>query len=509
VSTAVCGDADGDAVVTDVDATRVLRAAAALPGGCEAEVCDVDGNGEISDRDVVLVLRQAAGLPAALGCTPVLAPPGDPLSGGETTVFNATSGAFGFPAENLSDDERRDFFTGNALFNRNWVTAPSSTTGIDGLGPVFNARSCSACHPDDGRGRPPIEPDEDAVALLVRLSVPGEDALHGAIPEGSYGLQLNPFGLLTVPGEGRVVITYTAIPGTFADGDPFSLRRPTVALADLAYGPLDPATLMSARVGPGIVGMGLLAAVPDELLTDLADPDDQDGDGVSGRTNVVHDALAADPAIGRFGWKANVATIEEQTSGALLGDIGITTPLFAQENCTGAQTACSDAPNGGVPEADQEKVHLISHYVNTLAVPARRDLDDPVVRQGEALFESAGCAACHVPTLVTGPFPSTPALADQTIHPYTDLLLHDMGDDLADGRPDFAASGREWRTPPLWGIGLVPVVNGHALFLHDGRARGLAEAILWHGGEAAGARDAFRRMTRPARAALIRFLESL
>jgi CxxC motif-containing protein (DUF1111 family) len=423
-------------------------------------------------------------------------------------VFSTSREAFGFPAANLSADERRAFFTGNALFNRNWVAAPASTSGIDGLGPVFNARSCSACHLRDGRGAPPEGPGDDGVSLLVRLSVPGGDPMRGTVPEPRYGSQLNPFGVLGVPGEGRLVLAYDERTGVFRDGVPFGLRAPVHELVDLAFGPLDATALTSARVGPAIFGLGLLAAVPDDTLVDLADPNDADADGVSGRPNLVWDGGSETAALGRFGWKANVADLEEQTAGAFLGDIGITTPRFPEDDCPAVQTACQAAPNGGTPEADARVLELVTFYVATLAVPARRDVDDPIVRQGEALFARAGCAACHVPTLVTGDA-AVAALADQVIHPWTDLLLHDMGAGLADDRPDFDAGGREWRTPPLWGIGLVPVVDGHTLFLHDGRARNLEEAILWHGGEGARARAAVVRMPAPARAALLRFLESL
>jgi CxxC motif-containing protein (DUF1111 family) len=213
--------------------------------------------------------------------------------------------------------------------------------------------------------------------------------------------------------------------------------------------------------------------------------------------------------VGRFGWTANAPTIEQQTAGAFLGDIGITTPLGLEEDCTAVETACRNAPTGGTPEVDQLKLDLVTFYITLLAVPARRDVDDPVVRHGETLFASAGCVVCHLPTLVTGDLPGFPAVSRQTIHPFTDLLLHDMGPGLADGRPDFQADGSEWRTPPLWGLGLVPVVNDHTFLLHDGRARGFAEAILWHDGEGAAAREAFRAMTADQRAALVRFLESL
>jgi CxxC motif-containing protein (DUF1111 family) len=508
---ATCGDADASGVVDVLDAANVLRAAVGLPSACAAHAaeCDVDGSGLVDVVDAANVLRAAVDLPAAQSCPAEIPGPGDPLSGGATTVFDVSRSAFSFPARNLSSAERPDFFTGNALFNRNWVTAPASTTGQDGLGPTFNARSCSACHFKDGRGRPPIAPEEASESLLVRLSVPGTDEVGGPVADPRYGLQLNGEAILGVPAEGAVTIAYVEEPGTYGDGDPYSLRRPILAFDGLAFGPLAAHLQTSVRVAPAVFGLGLLAAVEDATIAALADPEDGDGDGVSGRPNLVWDRLARATVPGRFGWKANVATIEEQVAGAFLGDIGITSPLFPVENCPPAQTACAAAPNGGVPEIDQITIDFVTFYSHTLAVPARRDVEDLEVRRGEGLFAAAGCVACHAPTLTTGDFPAIPALAVQTIHPYTDLLLHDMGEGLADGRPDFAADGREWRTAPLWGIGLVATVNEHTLLLHDGRARDLAEAVLWHGGEAEAAREAFRHMSRADRAALLRFLASL
>ncbi len=434
---------------------------------------------------------------------------GDPLSGGATTVFMATEAAFGQPARNLPLDQRTDFFVGNALFNRTWVTAPSSTGGSDGLGPVFNAASCSSCHFRDGRGRPPLAADEPFVGVLFRLSIPGTAAEGGALGDPNYGDQVNPRAILGVPPEARPTVSYTEISGAYGDGEPFSLRAPSYDFADLAVGPLDPEIRVSPRVAPFVIGLGLLATLDEATLLERADPDDRDGDGISGRPNVVWDRRQERAVLGRFGWKANQPTLEQQNTGAFLGDIGLSSPLFPEQNCTPVQTACLAAPDGGDPEVDQQKVDAVTFYTRYLAVPARRDVDDPVVLHGEALFADIGCASCHTPTLVTGTDPDAPPLSDQRIHPYSDLLLHDMGDGLADGRPDFEADGREWRTPPLWGLGLVTVVNHHTLFLHDGRARDVAEAILWHGGEAEAAREAFRLLSSDERAALVRFLESL
>jgi len=457
-------------------------------------------------RHILIALLGPAALAAA--CGPA-AEPGEELSGGETTVFDQGRGAFSLAARNLQGERRDRFFVGNALFNRSWVTAPSSTTGQDGLGPTFNATSCSACHFKDGRGAPPADAGEEFLGLLLRLSVPGQDEHGGPPGDPNYGGQFNHRSVLGVPAEGRSTVTYEEVPGAFPDGAPYSLRRPSYVLSDLQFGPPAPGLMLSPRTAPAMIGLGLLQAVPEETILARADEDDAGGDGISGRPNLVWDPKAGGTRLGRFGWKANQAGLEQQTSGAFLGDIGITSPLFPSENCPPTQAACAAAIAGGSPEIDQDKVEDVTYYSHLLAVPARRDWQEPQVLRGKAAFLAAGCGACHAPSLVTGTLDGFPELSGQTIRPFTDLLLHDMGEDLADHRPDFLATGREWRTPPLWGIGLVAVVNEHTDFLHDGRARNLAEAILWHGGEAEAAREAFRAMDEDERAALLRFLESL
>lgn len=434
---------------------------------------------------------------------------GSELLGGETTVFDATPIAYSFPARNLSSGDRDVFSLGDHFFNRNWVAAPASTSANDGLGPLFNATSCSACHRRDGRSMPPQTARDSRAGLLLRLSVPGRDAHGGPLAEPTYGGQLQPSGIVGVPAEGEYVITYEEVPGAFLDGEPYSLRRPTYAIRSLAYGPLAEGTLVSPRTAPAMIGLGLLEAVPEETLRALADPDDVDHDGVSGRLNVVWDVAAGREAIGRFGWKANVPTVEQQVAGAFVGDLGITTRLFSEEACTSAEPACRAAPSGGSPELSDDTLAEVVLYSRSLAVPARRAIGDPVARRGERLFDDARCSSCHRSKLVTGSSSPIAALRAQTIRPYTDLLLHDMGPELADGRPDFGASGTEWRTAPLWGLGLVSTVSKHTLLLHDGRARDVREAILWHGGEGAAARDAFRAMSRDDRAALLAFLASL
>jgi CxxC motif-containing protein (DUF1111 family) len=434
------------------------------------------------------------------------------FAGGEATVFDASRMAFAHALPALSGEREDEFFVGNAIFNRGWVTAPASVSQFDGLGPLFNATNCSACHLKDGRGRPPETPDESFLSLLLRLSVPGTDARGAPLPEPSYGGQLQGSAVLGVEREGRERVTYTELPGAFADGEAFSLRVPSYAIEELAYGALSPEAMLSPRVAPAVFGLGLLAAVPDATLEALADPEDRDGDGISGRVNPVWDVRRGALAVGRFGWKASRPTLEQQTAGAFLGDMGITSSLFPDEACTPNQPACALKPSGatdGQPELADGHLAGVSFYMHTLAVPGRRRWRDPEVLRGKQVFFDAGCAGCHVPEIETGELESFPELSHQRIRPYTDLLLHDMGPDLADRRPDHGASGSEWRTPPLWGIGLVEVVNRHAYFLHDGRARGLLEAVLWHGGEAARSRDLVRELPRDERVALISFLSSL
>lgn len=447
---------------------------------------------------------------AALACedNSVGPEPGEERSGGDTTVFDTTANAFTLSARNMSFDRRQQFVVGNSFFNKNWVTAPSSTTSRDGLGPTFNARSCSTCHFKDGRGRAPA-PGEEFVGLLLRLAVPGRDPHGGPLGAGVYGDQLQPHAIDEVPAEGTPRVTYVERPGMFADGEPYSLRVPTYTIEAPALGPLPEGLRISPRVAPAMIGLGLLAAIPEADLLALADPDDADGDGISGRANQVWDASAGAPRLGRFGWKANQPSVRQQTAGAFLGDMGISSSIFTDQNCPEGQPECLAAASGGAPEIDDHLLADVVLYASALAVPARRDVDDPEVLRGKALFTDLGCADCHTPRHLTGPDDEVPEAANQTIFPFTDLLLHDMGPELADGRDDFLATGDEWRTPPLWGIGLIETVNGHTELLHDGRARSLLEAVLWHGGEAAASRDAVLALSRGERDQLLAFLRSL
>lgn len=437
-------------------------------------------------------------------------------SGGQTTVFETGHNAYSLPAANLDILNRDGFFIGNAFFKNPWVIAPSSTKARDGLGPLFNTNTCQGCHVKDGRGRPPLGDEKKLISMLVRLSVPagtgGEikhQALHGPLAEPVYGGQFQGKGIPGVGKEGDVVIDYETLDGTFEDGTPYTLLKPTISFTNLQYGPMRADVEVSARVAPAMVGLGLLEAIDEQDIMAIADPEDTNGDGISGKANRVKDVASGKLALGRFGWKAGQPTVKQQSASAFNGDLGITSSMFPEDTCTAAQKACKEAPHGGKPELTDEILDFVNFYASMLAVPTRRDVDDDQVKAGERLFHQAQCQACHIDTFVTKANTAIRVLSNQTIHPYTDLLLHDMGEGLADHRAENLANGREWRTPPLWGIGLVDEVNGHTRFLHDGRARNLMEAVLWHGGEAQRARDHVLAMSAEERQALMRFLESL
>ena len=440
------------------------------------------------------------------------------LSGGDTTVFDASSHAFSIPAPNLSPAALEKHLEGDVEFEAVFVTAPAVVN--PGLGPIYNNISCINCHTRDGRGRPP-GPNEKLVSLLFRLSLPKPTVEEGADPASQqsqrrqtaqpptpvpgFGTQLNNRAIYGKSPEGSVKIDYTEETLTTPDGTRVHLRYPNYTLTE-TYRPLPKNVEVSPRVAPVVFGLGLLEAIPEKTILAYADETDVNGDGISGKPNFVWDVVKKQYALGRFGWKANQPTLLQQVASAYHDDMGITTSLFLTENSAGQP---QHTKHSATPEVSDDILEAVTLYVQTLAVPARRKHDDPQVKHGEQLFAQAQCASCHIPTLRTGVLIGVPSVSNQTIHPYTDLLLHDMGPGLADNRPDFRASGTEWRTPPLWGIGLVETVNGHTNFLHDGRARNLMEAILWHGGEAEASREATLQMSKTERDALIAFLKSL
>lgn len=411
--------------------------------------------------------------------------------------------AFSQPLANLSDHDRATVHLGNSLFRKSWRAAPSETTASDGLGPLYNARSCADCHFRDGRGRPPNGPDERALSLILRLGS----------PDPVYGRQIQNRAIPGQTPEGRITVRYEEHSVTMAGGEAVRLRRPEYRVSNLGYGPLAPGTIFSPRMAPAVFGLGLLEAIAEADISAGADPVDRNGDGISGRANEVRSEAFGKPALGRFGWKAGQATIADQNAVALSNDIGIANPLTPAlwGDCTARQSACRAGPHGGSErhgglEVSPKVTRHLAFYLQGLAPPPARDRD---LAKGRRLFREIGCAGCHRERFVTGDTHPLAALHRQSIRPFTDLLLHDMGDGLADGMPEGEANGREWRTAPLWGIGLTETVSGHTYFLHDGRARNLTEAILWHGGEALAARDAFAKLAKSDRAAILAFLNAL
>ncbi len=453
-------------------------------------------------KSKILVVAFVA-ISALLACKKEIPTPGDPVSayalaGENCSVNDATSYAFSHEVSGLNTQQSLDFFVGNSFFQQNWVEAPSSTTARDGLGPLFNTQSCSSCHFRDGRGKP-----FSGEGILFRLSVPGNN------PEPIYGGQFQDHGISTAMSEGDILITYSEMAGQFADGSMYSLRVPTYNMINLNYGAMDPGTLVSPRVGGQVIGLGLLEIIPEADILQYADESDSDGDGISGRANYVHDVYNNMTMIGRFGWKANTPTLATQVAAAFNGDIGIKSTYFPTENYTANQPGLSGLPDGGVIEISDDDLEKVILYCRTLAVPYQRNPNYYNVRTGQQLFRELECAKCHRESFVTGTAGNIAPLKSVQIHPYTDLLLHDMGPGLADDRPDGLANGSEWRTPPLWGIGLIETVNGHSYLLHDGRARTIEEAILWHGGEAENSKEAYKALDVRQRQYVLDFLNSL
>ena len=431
--------------------------------------------------------------------------PAELLPAGAATVHvRRDARAFSLSSATLPFDRQLDFRVGDGVFRKLWVSAPSSTTSSDGLGPLYNARGCQSCHLRDGRGRPP-EPGEAASSLLMRIG-----AADGS-PDPVYGGQLQTFGIQGHAAEGRVHPDWTEEAVQLAGGEVAHLRRPHWRIDNWGYGDPMPGLRLSARIAPPMIGLGLLEAIPEAEIVAQADPEDRNHDGIRGRAAFVPSAFHdGRTMLGRFGWKALAPTMEDQIADAFRADMGLSTTLHPDGfgECTAAQASCREAPDGGEPEVGPRLFDLTAFYARNLGVPARA-APTPEVLRGRAIFREIGCSSCHRPSFTTGQVAGRPEHSGQRIWPYTDMLLHDMGDGLADDRAEGAATGREWRTPPLWGLGFTRAVSGHTQMLHDGRARNALEAILWHGGEAQGARDRVVGLPPADRAALLAFLDSL
>jgi CxxC motif-containing protein (DUF1111 family) len=492
--------------------------------------------------------------------------------GGDTTTFDANSSGHGFstPSVNLTDDELELHLEGDANFEVSFTTAPNEQhPELDGLGPVFNNADCNSCHQRDGRNSTPFVAATEtriklssADGIFLRISkASAEPCIEGTadnnycapIKVPDFGDQLFHRGVLkaradwqdnSFVGQADVYLSYERHDEVYSDGETVSLKKPifevenpydapgeTKQSANVTSNLLQDDVLMGWRNGMPVFGLGLLEAIPEASILANVDADDSNSDEISGRANWVFDAVKAQNgdstpvSLGRFGWKANTPSVRVQSLGALRGDIGITNPLFPDESIVGTslhdsyltRTGFVDTGEDvdGAPEASTEFSDSVVFYAETLAVPGRRNVDDSDVRQGARLFEQLNCSSCHTPSFVTktsgdiGGIPMSDSLKGQTIYPFSDMLLHDMGEGLADGRPDFLADGNEWRTRPLWGIGLTQTVNPQAGFLHDGRAATLEEAIVWHDGEAKTSKQDFMALTQTERVQVIAFLQSL
>lgn len=414
--------------------------------------------------------------------------------------------AFMRQAKGMSHDETDIFILGKSFYRTPWVEAPSATTARDGLGPLFNANTCMHCHPGNGAGVAVNEDGSMSRSLLIRLShrsTDDKEAMEkiGFKPDSTYGAQLSKNGSHTVAAEGKPVVTYEEISGKYPDGTEYSLRKPRYTIENLGYGAMDKDTVIAPRIGSALIGLGQLELIDEKDLLSYEDVNDSNGDGISGKANYAYSPETNTTIMGKFTWKASATSVKHQSAAAAHNDMGLSNPLFPLHNCTSKQKECLKEAEKGRYGLDmpEERLSAIGYYLRNLAIPEQREPKKH--KDGEKFFQALNCNACHVESYKT-----TMGL---TIKPYSDLLLHDMGEGLADGRPEFLATGSEWRTAPMWGMGLYDKVSGEANFLHDGRARSVEEAILWHGGEAQKSKDDFMALDKKSRAKLIGFLNSI
>ncbi len=425
------------------------------------------------------------------------------LSGGAATAFDATSKAFGNMVDGLSARDKKVHELGDEVFSQSFVAPPA--VKFQGLGPIYNNVSCINCHRNDGEGIPTAGFSNSG--LLFRVSIPGIDNHGGPNPIPGFGVQLQDKAVFGAQPEASINITYTEVPVTYPDGSVVTLHKPTYTVQN-PYLPLPADYFLSPRLAPPMVGLGLLQNIPESTILSFQDLHDANGDGITGKANYVFDSVDNKMEIGRFGWKANSATLLMQIASAYQQDMGITSYALKKESADG-QIQMNAVHGDTYPELVDSLLNYVLFYVKTLAVPARRNVADADVKKGQALFTQINCSGCHKPTIQTGIDVTAPYLSNQRIHPYTDLLVHDMGDGLADNREDFLAKGGEWRTAPLWGVGLFSITNGTPYYLHDGRANTLEEAILWHGGEAQKSKQQFMTLSKGDRDKVIKFLNSL
>lgn len=427
----------------------------------------------------------------------------DLYSGGQTSVFYHFSDAYEQPSHNMSDEGVTRHLDGDALFGGKFISAEGEVN--PGLGPLFNQNACERCHTNNGRSMQATNMN-DLKGLLIRLSMPGEGSNGDAIPVEGFGTQLQNKATFGVQKEADVDIVFTETQFSFPDGEKYSLRKPTYNLIN-AYTTIPAGTLTSPRIASAVIGLGLIEALSPSEILKYEDENDANKDGISGKANYSMNIRTNKLELGKFGWKATEPDLYQQSAKAFLGDMGLTSPFLPNESFAGQ---IQDDKIKDDPELTNEQVELAAFYVKSIAVPGRRNTDNSDVKAGKQLFKKVACNGCHISnSYKTSPNVQEEFLRNQTIFPYSDFLLHDMGPELADNRPDHKATGTEWRTAPLWGIGLSGIVNGHTSFLHDGRARNFVEAIMWHGGEAETSKQNFAKLSKNERNQLISYLLSL
>lgn len=413
------------------------------------------------------------------------------------------------PVDNLNDEEYDKFILGRSFFTIPWVESPSVTTARDGLGPLFNANTCISCHPSNGRGTLINKDGFSSRSLVARLSIKSNESKEhqellkykGFVPNSVYGNQLSINGIHGIDFEGNVKIDFEELEVIFPDGEKQLLLKLKYSLVNLNYGALSEDSNVSYRLAPTLNGMGLITLISDEDILKNVDENDKNEDGISGRANWVYSNLTKKEELGKYTWKASVASLKEQVAGAASNDMGLTTSIFPNENCTSFQKACNKAPKAkDAIDLPDERLDAVTYYLKNIKTYTPKITKE--YKEGLEIFEQISCAKCHISSFDTK--------KGFKVFPYSDFLLHDMGEELSDGRVEFKASQNEWRTAPLWGLALHEKINKEKpRLLHDGRARSFQEAILWHGGEAMKAKENYMNLPKEKREKLLKFLEEL
>ena len=424
-------------------------------------------------------------------------------------LFNDKNSSLLKPVNNLTDEDYDKFMLGKSFFTIPWVEAPSVTTARDGLGPLFNANSCISCHPSNGRGVLFNKDGFVSRSLIAKLSIKSNDLKEhkeslkykGFVPNGIYGEQLSINAIHGIDFEGKIKVDFEELDITFPDGEKQVLLKPKYSLENLNYGVISNDTNISYRLASTLNGVGLIELILDNDILKNVDENDSNRDGISGKANYVYSNITKKEELGKYTWKAGVYSLKEQIASAAHNDMGLTTSIFPYENCTSVQKECNNAPKArNKIDLPDERLDAITFYLKNLKAYSPKITNE--YKEGLEIFEQISCAKCHISSFETK--------KGFKVYPYSDFLLHDMGEELSDGKVEFMALAQEWRTAPLWGLALHVKINKEKpRLLHDGRARTFQEAILWHGGEALNSKENYMNLPKEKREKLLKFLEEL